>query len=133
MGKIRNLISYCSSFGVPFFRITIMQNCVFTGISYSSPTLGSAMSNLIPAFTFILAIIFRFLSLSLSLSKLKKRKRKLNDISLYFLVSSRSCGKEMFGFGCLTQKKSHPYGFIILLQERGNEDLLMLMNYSTSK
>ncbi|CAL5198284.1 unnamed protein product [Lathyrus oleraceus] len=39
--------------------ITIMQNCVFTGINYSSPTLGSAMSNLTPAITFVLAIIFR--------------------------------------------------------------------------
>ncbi|XP_059670189.1 WAT1-related protein At3g28050-like [Cornus florida] len=31
----------------------------YTGINYSSPTLSSAISNLIPAFTFILAIIFR--------------------------------------------------------------------------
>ncbi|XVF58119.1 hypothetical protein PTKIN_Ptkin07bG0037300 [Pterospermum kingtungense] len=31
----------------------------YTGISYSSPTLASAISNLTPAFTFILAIIFR--------------------------------------------------------------------------
>ncbi|KAF2308583.1 hypothetical protein GH714_010931 [Hevea brasiliensis] len=30
----------------------------FTGINYSSPTLSSAISNLTPAFTFILAIIF---------------------------------------------------------------------------
>lgn len=39
--------------------ITVMQNCVFTGVNYSSPTLASAMSNLIPAFTFVLAVIFR--------------------------------------------------------------------------
>ncbi|KAL8140781.1 hypothetical protein V2J09_006802 [Rumex salicifolius] len=39
--------------------ITVMQNCVFTGVGYSSPTLGTAMSNLIPAFTFILSVIFR--------------------------------------------------------------------------
>ncbi|XP_062110254.1 WAT1-related protein At5g40240-like [Humulus lupulus] len=31
----------------------------YVGIDYSSPTLGTAMLNLIPAFTFILAIIFR--------------------------------------------------------------------------
>lgn len=32
----------------------------YTGINYSSPTLASAVSNLVPAFTFILAILFRF-------------------------------------------------------------------------
>ncbi|KAF5746860.1 WAT1-related protein [Tripterygium wilfordii] len=31
----------------------------YTGIKYSSPTLASAISNLTPAFTFVLAIIFR--------------------------------------------------------------------------
>ncbi|GLT35475.1 hypothetical protein SLA2020_099240 [Shorea laevis] len=31
----------------------------YKGIEYSSPTLSSAISNLVPAFTFILAIIFR--------------------------------------------------------------------------
>ncbi|XVF60373.1 hypothetical protein PTKIN_Ptkin08bG0040100 [Pterospermum kingtungense] len=31
----------------------------YTGINYSSPTLASAISNLTPAFTFILALIFR--------------------------------------------------------------------------
>lgn len=36
----------------------------YVGISYSSPTLSSAISNLIPAFTFILAVICRFFSLS---------------------------------------------------------------------
>ncbi|XLR54189.1 hypothetical protein S83_004861, partial [Arachis hypogaea] len=38
--------------------IIMMQNCVFTGISYNSHTLGSAMSNLTPTITFLLAIIF---------------------------------------------------------------------------
>uniref|UniRef100_A0A7N1A140 WAT1-related protein n=1 Tax=Kalanchoe fedtschenkoi TaxID=63787 RepID=A0A7N1A140_KALFE len=36
-----------------------MQNCVFTGVNFNSPMLGSAMSNACPAFTFILAVIFR--------------------------------------------------------------------------
>ncbi|TXG56993.1 hypothetical protein EZV62_018306 [Acer yangbiense] len=45
--------------------ITVMQNCVFTGVNYSSPTLGSAMANLVPAFTFLLAVIFRMEKLDL--------------------------------------------------------------------
>ncbi|RDX61373.1 WAT1-related protein, partial [Mucuna pruriens] len=48
---------YASSSFSPFLGIiTVMQNCVFTGIDYSSPTLGSAMSNLTPAITFVLAV-----------------------------------------------------------------------------
>lgn len=39
--------------------VTVMQNCVFTGVNYTSPVLATAMGNLIPAFTFILSIIFR--------------------------------------------------------------------------
>jgi len=35
----------------------------YTGINYSSPTLASAISNLTPAFTFLLAILFRFIIL----------------------------------------------------------------------
>ncbi|KAK6155168.1 hypothetical protein DH2020_009416 [Rehmannia glutinosa] len=38
----------------------------YTGINYGSPTLASAMSNLAPAFTFLLAIIFRMENLALS-------------------------------------------------------------------
>jgi drug/metabolite transporter (DMT)-like permease len=33
------------------------QLCGYKGIEYSSPTLASAMSNLTPAFTFILAVV----------------------------------------------------------------------------
>lgn len=43
----------------------LAQITVFTGIDYSSPTLASAIGNLSPAFTFLLAVIFRSLSLSL--------------------------------------------------------------------
>lgn len=39
--------------------VTVMQNCVFTGVNYTSPVLATAMGNLIPAFTFILSIVFR--------------------------------------------------------------------------
>ncbi|KAJ4960125.1 hypothetical protein NE237_020035 [Protea cynaroides] len=49
----------CRFFLLGLAGISLMQNCVFAGINFSSPTLGSAMSNLIPAFTFILAVISR--------------------------------------------------------------------------
>ncbi|KAF5730093.1 WAT1-related protein [Tripterygium wilfordii] len=49
--------------------ITIMQNCVMTAVNYSSPALGSAMSQLIPAFTFLLAVILRMEKLDLGSSK----------------------------------------------------------------
>ncbi|PWA56153.1 hypothetical protein CTI12_AA420910 [Artemisia annua] len=38
----------------------------YTGIIYSSPMLSSAISNLVPGFTFILAVIFRMETLSFS-------------------------------------------------------------------
>ncbi|XVE67982.1 hypothetical protein DITRI_Ditri09bG0031800 [Diplodiscus trichospermus] len=37
----------------------LAQICAYKGIEYSSPTLASAISNLSPAFTFILAVLFR--------------------------------------------------------------------------
>ncbi|XP_060968048.1 WAT1-related protein At3g28050-like isoform X3 [Cannabis sativa] len=46
-------------------RITLVQNCAFAGISYSSPTLESALSSLAPAFTFILAVFFKMEKLDL--------------------------------------------------------------------
>ncbi|XP_061338613.1 WAT1-related protein At3g28050-like isoform X2 [Gastrolobium bilobum] len=63
----------CKFFLLGLVGITVMQNCVFTGISYSSPTLGSAMSNLTPAITFVLAVIFRMekLDIGSSISQIK--------------------------------------------------------------
>ncbi|KAL6997202.1 hypothetical protein U1Q18_007324 [Sarracenia purpurea var. burkii] len=59
----------CKFFLLSLIGITVMQNCVFTGINLSSPTLGSAMSNLIPAFTFLLAVFFRMEKLDLRSSR----------------------------------------------------------------
>ncbi|XP_019053105.1 PREDICTED: WAT1-related protein At5g40240-like [Nelumbo nucifera] len=55
----------CKFFLLALVGITVMQSCVYTGISYSSPTLGSAIGNLVPACTFILAVIFRMEKLDL--------------------------------------------------------------------
>lgn len=49
----------CKIFGLGFLGICLLQVSAYTGISYSSPTLAAALGNLIPAFTFLLAVIFR--------------------------------------------------------------------------
>ncbi|GLU02034.1 hypothetical protein SLE2022_193070 [Rubroshorea leprosula] len=72
------LYIFPSSAALPSFKLSLFSRifllgllgflfliCGYQGIQYSSPTLASAMSNLTPAFTFILAIIFRFLSFPL--------------------------------------------------------------------
>ncbi|RDX58001.1 WAT1-related protein, partial [Mucuna pruriens] len=61
------------SFSFFFHSITVMQNCVFTGIDYSSPTLGSAMTNLTPAITFVLAVSLRMekFNIGSSISQIK--------------------------------------------------------------
>ncbi|KAG8384798.1 hypothetical protein BUALT_Bualt04G0155900 [Buddleja alternifolia] len=54
----------------------------YIGIKYSSPTVGSAMSNLIPAFTFFLAVLFRMEKLKVrSLSSQAKIFGALASIS----------------------------------------------------
>ncbi|KAF9606969.1 hypothetical protein IFM89_030267 [Coptis chinensis] len=60
--------------------ICVGQILGFIGIRYSSPTLASAMGNLIPAFTFLLAIIFRMEILDL-------RKSSSQTKSLGVIVS----------------------------------------------
>lgn len=53
------------------FRST-SQTLGFTGISLSSPTLASAISNLMPALTFILATLFRFFTSEITKNALKE-------------------------------------------------------------
>lgn len=60
----------------------------YTGISYSSPTLSSAISNLVPAFTFLLAIIFRMEKVAIkSLSSQAKVVGTIVSISGAFIVT----------------------------------------------
>ncbi|KAF5755096.1 putative EamA domain-containing protein [Helianthus annuus] len=46
-------------FGLGLLGICLLQVCAYAGINYSSPTLAAALGNLIPAFTFLFAIMFR--------------------------------------------------------------------------
>ncbi|KAJ4711146.1 WAT1-related protein [Melia azedarach] len=48
----------CRIFGLGLLGCCL-QTCTYTGIGYSSPTLASAITDLTPAFTFILAILSR--------------------------------------------------------------------------
>ncbi|KAF2282905.1 hypothetical protein GH714_043325 [Hevea brasiliensis] len=59
----------CKFFLLSLVGITMMQNCVFTGVNYSSPTLASAIGQLFPAFTFLLAVMFRMEKLDLRSSR----------------------------------------------------------------
>ncbi|GKV14471.1 hypothetical protein SLEP1_g25350 [Rubroshorea leprosula] len=67
-----------------FFLLGLVQCvinvCAYAGIEYSSPTLSTAMLNLVPAFTFILAVIFR-------MEKLEWRSRTSQAKTLGTLVS----------------------------------------------
>ncbi|KAK4429862.1 WAT1-related protein [Sesamum alatum] len=60
----------------------------YAGLNYSSPTLSSAMVNLVPAFTYILAIIFRMEDVHLrKLSTISKFLGTLVSISGAFIVT----------------------------------------------
>ncbi|CAN1272754.1 WAT1-related protein At5g40210 [Linum perenne] len=58
----------------------------YTGINYSSPTLDSAISNITPAFTFILAVAFRiFLSFFRWVIKTQIMKEYPDELTVVFL------------------------------------------------
>ncbi|KAI3467492.1 hypothetical protein Pfo_024155 [Paulownia fortunei] len=60
----------------------------YAGINYSSPTLSTAMLNLVPAFTYILAIIFRMEEVNLRrLSTISKSLGTVVSISGAFIVT----------------------------------------------
>jgi len=75
MGKVNKLQILILTFVIG--GRVIAQLCGYKGLNYTSPTLASALSNLIPAFTFILAIIFRCISLSHQTAKISLPSFKL--------------------------------------------------------
>lgn len=62
----------CRFFVLGLVGICLLQMCGYVGIDYASATLGVAMGNLIPAFTFLLAVI---------LSMEKVDLRRLSSVS----------------------------------------------------
>jgi hypothetical protein len=68
---------------------SVGQICGYKGIEYSSATLASAMSNLTPAFIFILAVIFRFPSFSLNVPWSSV------FTSVYFIVACLLCNASL--------------------------------------
>ena len=56
------LCAHSCDFEMWFFFSCCVQSFMYFGIGYSSPTLASAMTDLTPAFTFILAILSRLVS-----------------------------------------------------------------------
>ncbi|PSS04316.1 WAT1-related protein [Actinidia chinensis var. chinensis] len=65
------LKSFCMIFLVTLVGVTINQNIYFEGLYLASSTMGSAMGNLVPAITFVLASI-------MGLEKLKMRSLRSN-------------------------------------------------------
>ncbi|GMI74965.1 Usually multiple acids move in and out Transporters 42 [Hibiscus trionum] len=64
------------------------QICTYVGLEYGSPTLASAMADLIPAFTFILSVIFRMEKLDLGIkSSQAKSLGTLVSITGAFVVT----------------------------------------------
>ncbi|KAF6159880.1 hypothetical protein GIB67_032964 [Kingdonia uniflora] len=70
------------------YRVSSAQTLVFVGIRYSSPTLSSATGNLVPAFTFIIAVIFRMEKLNMrSSSSQAKSLGTIISVSGAFIVT----------------------------------------------
>ncbi|GLT50304.1 hypothetical protein SLA2020_237970 [Shorea laevis] len=66
----------------------VINVCAYAGIEYNSPTLSTAMLNLVPAFTFLLAVIFRMEKLEYrSISSQAKTLGTLVLISAAFVVT----------------------------------------------
>lgn len=68
----------CRFFVLGLIGICLLQVFAYAGIDYSSPTLATAMGNLIPAFTFVFAVIFRMESLDIR--KLSSQAKILGTI-----------------------------------------------------
>ncbi|XP_021912521.1 WAT1-related protein At5g40240-like isoform X2 [Carica papaya] len=77
----------CSFFILGFIGF-LVQFIAYAGIFYSSPTLGTAMLNLIPGLTFILAVIFRMERLEWrSFSSIAKSVGTVLSITGAFIVT----------------------------------------------
>ncbi|KAF4356160.1 hypothetical protein F8388_012310 [Cannabis sativa] len=71
-------------FLLSFVGITLVQNCAFA----ASPTLESALSSLAPAFTFILAVFFKYLFIAYR-RKIKRKERDRKNGKVGFEKSKR--------------------------------------------
>ncbi|XP_010031134.2 WAT1-related protein At3g28050 [Eucalyptus grandis] len=91
----------------------------YTGISFSSPTLNSALSNLTPALTFILAILFRMEKVSLkSSSSQAKIIGTILSISGAFVVTLYK------GPPVITAALKWPFSFDLLLSSSSSNWVL---------
>ncbi|XP_024184553.1 WAT1-related protein At3g28050 isoform X1 [Rosa chinensis] len=79
----------------------------YNGINYSSPTLSSAMANLIPIYTFMLAIIFR-------LEKLDLRRSSSQAKVLGTIVSVSGAFIIILYKGLVILKPSSPSNFLMI-------------------
>ncbi|KAF3776185.1 WAT1-related protein [Nymphaea thermarum] len=71
--SLLSLQLFCKAFLVSLVGITLSLNLYMIAISYTSATLATATTNIVPVFTFILAVLFRMeiLSIRTTYGKLK--------------------------------------------------------------
>jgi len=48
-------------FVIVYIRPVIDQNLYYAGLKFTSPTYSCAISNILPAMTFVMAVIFRYI------------------------------------------------------------------------
>ncbi|KAK9052422.1 hypothetical protein SSX86_029051 [Deinandra increscens subsp. villosa] len=98
-----------------FFRISLSQVLTYEGIYYSSPIMASAISNLIPANTFLVAVVFRMEKIDIrSSSSVAKLSGTIIAISGAMLFTFYQ-GPEMF-HAIPLHDSSHPLELLLLSQ-----------------
>ncbi|KDO66261.1 hypothetical protein CISIN_1g019712mg [Citrus sinensis] len=97
-GPVLTFSLLCKFFMLGVLGICLVQIFAITGIKYSSPTLASAMGNLIPGITFLLAVFFRMEKVAIrSRSSQAKILGTVVSIAGAFIVSLYK-GPPLLGF-----------------------------------
>lgn len=70
----------------------IDQNFYYLGLKYTGPTFACAMSNILPAMTFVMAVIFRYSSIHTTTVAQKNKIRTTTYQVCMYMVHARMHG-----------------------------------------